>query len=485
MKFRENKIGNSIKWSFAGEALAKLMVPISNMILARILIPEDFGILAAINMIITFVDLFTDSGFSKYIIQNDFESDKEYLDCLNVAFITNLVLSILFWIAIFVFKDGIAQIVGCPGYGNVIAIASIQLIITAFSSIQSAVFKRAFDFRTVFVSKIVMVIVPLVITVPLAIVLKNYWSLIIGSTCAYLFSAIVLTIKSEWKPRFFYSFHLLKKMFSFSAWSLAEALSYWTLSWFDVFIIGSSFTAYYLGLYKNSINMVNSVMALVKATIIPVLFSALARMKDDKSIFENVYYSLQRLAACLLIPMGVGLFIFRNLVTAIIFGAKWMSASNIVGAWALASCFLIVFTSFNAEAYKAKGIPKVLFISDIISLLIIIPVCVYYKQFGFWYLVYARSLSVIVQIVVGMIFMRRFMRFSLLEMISNNIPPLISTLVMGALGMVLQRMAPNYWGEIAAVLVCIIVYFAVLWILFKKKIITDISVLQTNQSIDE
>ena len=131
------KIGKSLQWSTAGEVLAKLITPITNMILARVLAPEDFGILATVIMIITFVDLFTDSGFAKYIVQHDFESENEAINYLNVAFWTNLFLSLVLWVFIIVFRYPIARFVGSSGCENVIVIASSQLIVTAFSSIQT------------------------------------------------------------------------------------------------------------------------------------------------------------------------------------------------------------------------------------------------------------------------------------------------------------------------------------------------------------
>ena len=119
----QNIISKSIRWSGLGEILAKIMAPIANMILARVLMPDDFGVLASINMIITFVDLFTDSGFAKYIIQSDFDSDEELYQFVNVAFWSNFVVSFVLWLLIVIFRNQVAIIVGIPGYGKVIAIA--------------------------------------------------------------------------------------------------------------------------------------------------------------------------------------------------------------------------------------------------------------------------------------------------------------------------------------------------------------------------
>lgn len=481
----QNVISKSMKWSTLGEVLAKIMVPVANMVLARLLMPEDFGILASINMIITFVDLFTDSGFAKYIIQSDFSSEKELYQYVNVAFWSNFTLSFVMWLVVVVFRDSIASIVGNPGYGNVIAVASFQLFLTSFSSIQTALFKRFFDFRTLFVSRIAAAAVPLCITIPLAFLTRNYWSLVIGSLASALIIAIILTIKSKWKPALYYNIAQLKKMLSFSIWSLAEAAAYWLTNWIDIFIIGAAFSAYYLGIYKNSLNMVNSIMALVKASVIPVLFASLSRLKSNQEEFSDVYFSIQRLASYLLIPMGVGLYVFRLFATTLLFGSKWAEASTIVGIWSLSSVFMILYSSFNGEAYKARGIPKILFVFQMVYIMFMLPVCLYFKNIGFWPLVYARGILIFAQILIGLFFMRKYIGFSVFKMICNVIPAIIPSIIMGIVGYCLRQMSDGILWQIISILICVCIYFAVLRLFFRKTISADLHVFRDKYSLKE
>ena len=93
----KSSIINATKWSLITEFLAKLMTPITNLILARLLAPEAFGVVATITMIITFADIFTDAGFQKYLIQYNFKSEEEKTRSITVAFWTNLAISIIIW----------------------------------------------------------------------------------------------------------------------------------------------------------------------------------------------------------------------------------------------------------------------------------------------------------------------------------------------------------------------------------------------------
>lgn len=118
---------NATRWSTITEIVAKLVSPITSMILARLLTPEAFGVIATINMVISFADMFTDAGFQKFLIQHQFKDEQELNQNTTVAFWTNLIISLIGWLIIAIFSENIAELVGNPGLGNVIVIAAVSL----------------------------------------------------------------------------------------------------------------------------------------------------------------------------------------------------------------------------------------------------------------------------------------------------------------------------------------------------------------------
>ena len=181
---------NATRWSTITEIVAKLVSPITSMILARLLTPEAFGVIATINMVISFADMFTDAGFQKFLIQHQFKDEQELNQNTTVAFWTNLIISLIGWLIIAIFSENIAELVGNPGLGNVIVIAAVSLPLTSFSSIQMSRYKRNFDFKTLFYVRIVGVCVPIFVTVPLAFVTRSFWALVIGTIVGNLVNAI-------------------------------------------------------------------------------------------------------------------------------------------------------------------------------------------------------------------------------------------------------------------------------------------------------
>lgn len=465
----KGKIISATKWSAFSQIAAKIITPITNMILARILAPEAFGVLAIITMIVSFVDMFTDAGFQKYLVQREFKDINEKIKYINVAFWTNLGISFFLWGTIVVFNESIAELVGNPDLGIAIIIACIQIPITAFSSIQMALYRRDFKFKTLFFVRMISIFIPLVITIPLAIVGLNYWALIIGTICGRIADAIILTVKSEWKPKFFYSLEILRDMLSFSIWSLIEAIAIWLTIWVDALIIGSFLNEYYVGLYKTSTTMVNSLLALITGATTPILFSALSRLQHDNERFNQTFFKMQRLISILVFPMGMGVFLFSELATQILLGNKWNEASGVIGVWALSSSITIVLGHYCSEVYRAKGRPKLSFLAQILHLVVLVPVCLISAKYGFWVLVYTRSWIRLEGILVHFLLMKYVVGFPVMKMISNVLPMVISSVIMGITGYLLKQLNNGYAWSLLSILICIISYFSLLCLFPKVR----------------
>ena len=455
----ENEISNSTKWSFITEIVARLVSPISNMVLARLLTPEAFGVVATATMVFSFADMFTDSGFQKYLIQHDFKSDNEQERSTTVAFWTNMLLSLVFWALISMFSDPLATIVGSPGMGLVLIVACASLPLTAFSSIQMSLYKRNFDFKTLFYVRMVGTLIPLTVTVPLAFLTHSYWALIIGTLCGNLTNAIILSVKSDWKPRLFYNINVLWEMLSFSFWSLVEAVAIWMTSYLDIFLIGAFLSTYYLGLYKTAMTTTNQLTALIATSMVNVLFPALSRAQNNMEEFRRIFLSFQKKAAFFLLPMGVGVFVYRDFVVSILLGSQWVEAINFLGLWSLVSVVKIIFSNFCSEAYRSLGRPKVSVLVQISQLIVMIPAILYGASHGFDTLCIMRCLVSCELIIVNLIVIKFVADISVLNIVKNILPEIVSSLLMGLIAYMLRILKSGMLWTIFSILICIILYF--------------------------
>jgi len=431
------------------------------MVLARILAPEAFGVVATISLVVSFADMFSDAGFQKYIVQHEFADEDDLTHSVTVAFWTNLAVSVALVAMIVTFRSPIAAAVGNPALGNVLAIASLQLLLTSFSSIQIALFRRSLDFRTLFTVRMVGAAVPLVVAVPLALAGMGYWALVISAIAVQLSYAIVSTAYSSWRPRWFYDVGILRSMFSFSVWSLVEAVSIWLTVWVDVLVISWVLDEYHVGLYSTSVTMVNSLLAVITSATAPVLFAALSRLQDDSVRFNAMFLNTQRYVALMVLPLGVGVYLYRDLATKLFLGSRWAEAAVVIGLWSITSAVVIVFSYFCSEVYRAQGRPKVSVVVQLLHLGFLIPVILISAQFGFAVLVAARSLARLQGVLVNAVFMRRIAGISFATTSRNVLPPLLATLLMAALGLGLQRAGTGTAWSVVSILLCAAAYLGI------------------------
>lgn len=462
-----SKVITATKWSAIAEVAAKLLTPIVSMVLARLLTPEAFGVVTTLTMIITFAEIFTDAGFQKYLVQHEFVDDQDKEDCTNVAFWSNLIMSLVIWSVIAIFASPLAALVGNPGLGHVLIIACASIPLAAFSSIQMALYRRELNFKTLFKVRIVGIFVPLFITVPLAFWLRSYWALVFGTLAVNAVNAILLTWYSKWKPRLFYSFRLLKDMLSFTIWSMIEQISIWLTNYVDVFIVGTMLSQYYLGLYKTSSALVGQLMGLVTAITTPILFSALSRLQNDDLAFKELFLRFQKLVGILIIPMGVGIFLFSDLVTSIVLGNQWTEAGGFVGLWALTSAITIVLSHYASEVYRAKGKPRLSVLAQVLHIVVLWPTIQIAVKYGFEVLYISRSIVRLELILVNIIIMAIVVKISVWSMLKNITPACLSALVMMG-GRYILPSTDSVAISLLYIAICAICYFSTLC-LFKEE----------------
>lgn len=420
----EDSIGKraveATKWSLGTQIVAKLISPITTLVLAHILTPEAFGIVATITMVTSLADVLSDAGFQKYLIQHRYASRNDLLESANVAFWTNLAIALTCWLAIAVFRDPIARAVGNPGLGVVFAVAGVSLPLVALVSVQTALHQRAFDFRILFSSRVGSSLIILAVAVPLALVGWSYWSMVVGTIASNVFLACWLSFGSSWHPRLGYSFVLLRQMLSFSMWTLLETLLSWSTAWAGTFVLGAIMSPYYVGLYKTSISLTSAILGIASAAVMPIVFASLSRYQSDRSKFDDVFYRMQKSLALVLVPMALFLLAFRDPLVAVLLGPQWAETSLFVGAYGAASALVIVFGYLGSEVYRSLGRPKYSILVQLSYLVFLIPTLVISSAKGYAFLSVALPLlRAVVFTGIHFVVCRMYVKLSPWTMIAN------------------------------------------------------------------
>lgn len=469
-KPQSGTIAKATKWSLFTQIIAKIIPPLSSMILARIFAPEVFGIIATVTMVTSFADTFSESGFQKYIISKEYNNSEELTRDSDVAYWTNLGISTLLWIIISVFSTPLCKILGNPGIEIALIVACAQLPITSLSSIQVAIYHRTYNFSKVFWGQLISSISNLCLTLVLAFLGCGFWSIIFGNIAGYLIKAILLTIGSPWHPHLYYNIKRATHIFSFSFWIMAEGMAVWLTSWFDSFVVGNRLSSHDLGIYKNSQSVVNGVLAIPQNSITNVLLVTLSKLRDNDSEYNKAFLNAERLLGYILLPMAAGICIFRKLAVRIAFGTGWEDAEIVVGVWALASVLRILFVSINTAVYVSKGKPKISLYCQLLDMLFLIPTCIFGIRLGFEKFVILRGIIRLDIIIPNFIILSRVFGIKFTSIAKNMFKPIIATLAMSVLAYLLQQIMTSMAWSFAAIGICAVFYFCLLWLIAKDDV---------------
>ena len=464
----QKKTNIAFKWSSITELLAKIITPLINMILARILAPEAFGILATVLMVIAFAEVFVESGFQKFLIQHHFENEDQENRFMSVAFWSNLIFSFGIWFLLIIFCGKVAEIAGNAGCGIPIAISGITIPLYGIIGIQNCKLKKKLEFKGLFYVRIISACVPLVITLPLALIGLDYWSLIIGNISGVLVRSILLVFFGKFRPQKYFSFCDLKYMLSYGIWTFLDGIATWATAWIDTLLISRYMSEYYLGLYKNSISTITSLFTIITAALTPVLFSSLSKLQDDNEKFTGLFISVQHLLCVFLIPLSVGLYCYKEFATLVMFGHDWTEAADIIAIMSITTALRTIFVSFYSDLYRAKGKFFIPLILQLIDVIILIPICVISVRSGFWYLVYARAYAKLILITPELLLAWYICKLNPLKSLRVFIPAVVSSVLMAMLSLILQNIGTSFLWNIISIIICAAFYFVILF-LFKNE----------------
>lgn len=455
------RINSSTKWTFVTEVATKIVTPVTNMILARLLTPDAFGIMATIQMVLAFAEMLADAGFQKFVVQHEYNDDVEKEESVLVAIYTNVFLSFVVWLCIVFFREEIATLAGSPGLGYALAVASCAVPMVAFCSVQLAVMRRNFEFKRLLYFRLIMVVEPLLVAVPLAFFGYGYWALIIGFVGGYAVQSLVVLFGSSVRLRWFYSFQRLREMFAFSMWSFVEAFSIWLTAWSSTFIVGHFLTKHYLGIYRMSGISVNALLGIVGSSVIPVLYSSLSRLQNNREEYCRILFLMQRRTSLLLIPLGVGVFVYRDLARQVLFGSQWVEADMMIGLTAVMTCVVICTCYFCSEVYRSLGSPRVSTLVQVLHVCFVIPV-LWFTAGDFNLLVWSSNLVSIQFILVHFIMMAWLIKINPLFMFANTWHYYFAATIMGLFGYYSRIFVNGVWYDWGSILLCVVVYFGVL-----------------------
>lgn len=307
----------------------RLIGLLSTLILARILTPADFGIIAMASVLVGLVDVLLDLGVNMALIQNRNADDDDY----NTAWTIRLIQATAVTIIIFLLAPLAADYYRDPRVCDVTRLMALGMFIGGFENIGIVNFQKNMDFSRDFRFFFIRRLAGFLVTVTLAIQLESYWAMPLGALAGRTTGVVLSYIMHPFRPRF--SLSRFAKLWSFSQWALLRSIGIYFETQFDRFLVGRLSDASTVGAYT----LADEISAMPSTELLQplgrVLFPAFVAAKHDAQRLRDAYLLALAVQTMLAIPAGVGLASVADRAVLVLLGEQWLAAIPFVQTLAL------------------------------------------------------------------------------------------------------------------------------------------------------
>ncbi len=333
-----------------------------SVIMARLLSPEEFGVIAIMSVFITLSNVFVDSGFSTSLIQ---KKDMVQADCCS-AFYINILMSLVLYAILFLATPFIAQFYEADGLTLYLHVFSLILIIRSFSLVQNALLRKRMLFYLSFRISWVAIIISGIVGVSMAYSGCGVWSLIAQQLSNAFVTVIMQWYWIKWRPQWMFDWKRTKELFNFG-WKLFCA-SFLDTLYNDIYslVIGKIADLKMLSYYNRGKHYPSLGMDIINSTIGSVFLPAFAELQNDREKIKRLAMRGLRNIMFIVTPMLAFLFVFADLITVLLLTEKWLPSVIFVRLCCI-TFFFWPFHTTNLQIITACGRSDVFLILEIIK----------------------------------------------------------------------------------------------------------------------
>jgi O-antigen/teichoic acid export membrane protein len=364
------KMAFGVAWMVGARLAVQMLGVISTLILARLLLPADFGLLAMATSVIALLELMRAFGFDLAIIQRE-EVDRTHFDS---AWTLSVIVGAAIAILIIALAPATAAFYREERLTHILYALAAGWFVDSFMNIGTVAFRRELKFRKEFLFMIAKKLAGFVITLPLAFWLRSYWALVIGIVAGRSLSVLLSYWVHPYRPRF--SLAAARDLLSFSGWVLiSNSLVSMNLRAMD-FVVGRFAGPTALGLFNLSYEISNMPSTELASPINRALIPGYSALVRERASLGKAYLDVLGLQALLSVPAGIGIAALAEPLVTVLLGDKWLDAIPLIGILGLYGA-VVSLSSNQSPAILALGRPRILTILAGARLALLLPALVF------------------------------------------------------------------------------------------------------------
>jgi len=369
------KTRQSMLWFTTLPFIMQVLRFANSIILARLLLPSDFGIIGIISVILYYCDTFSNFGFGKAIIQGD-DITREHF---TSYFSFNIMVSLLFFTGAQIFSSDIAGFFDTPDIADAIKVFAFLFLITACASGPQVKLNRELNFKTLAIIDAIKVISSMTISLTMALNGYGFWSMIYAMLISQAIALVFLLRATRLYPKFSFNLHCLKDLFHFSLWDFIGGQIKLVGESVDKIIIGKMLGMSPLGFYDKALGLARMPNDQISQRLSNVSFSSFSRIQNDKPALDRYFAKIVTINSVLLLPIFAGLIWVSESFTLVLLGERWLPLVPCLKLLALSFVFTslanpIIEMNLAASRVKQQAVIRfVLTFGLIVGLVIVAP----------------------------------------------------------------------------------------------------------------
>ena len=320
----KSKTVKGVSWSFADNIANQGITFLVGLVLARLITPEEYGLIGIILIFVAIFDSIINCGFSNALIRKKDANNLDY----NTVFIVNLILSIVIFIAFFFSAHFIAGFFKQPLLEPLTQVMGCIVIIHAFAFIQRTILIKRIDFKTQMKASVISSVVSGIIGITMAFYNYGVWSLVGQQLSRALLNTICLWLYSHWYPKMQFSWNSFKELFGFG-WKLLVSSLIDTV-WREIYqvVIGKYYSPATLGQYTRAHQFSSIFSSNMTSIIQRVSYPVLSTVQDDKDRLREGYRRVIKVTMLIAFVLMLGLAAVSKSMIQVLVGDQWLIAAG-------------------------------------------------------------------------------------------------------------------------------------------------------------
>lgn len=478
MAFTRGTVIRSFIWKFFERLSTQLIQFVVTIVLARLLLPSEYGIIALITVFLALCNVIVDGGLNTALIQ---KKDADNVD-FSTIFYVSIILSMVMYMLMFICAPMIAGFYEQPNLVPVIRILSLSLPFYAINSIQNAFVAKNMLFKRLFYSSLGAIIVSGGIGIYMAYQGYGVWALVAQSISSQVVTAIIMWYTIRWRPLFVFSMDRFRGLFGYG-WKIFGA-NFITALFVNArkLVIGKFYTSASLACYEKGGHLPSMVVDNVFSSIQTILLPTLSESQDNREQVKSMMRRSTKLSCFLIYPIMVLMIVAAKPLVILLLTDTWIEAVPFVQILCI-SYFFRPITISNWEAIKALGYSDITLKLEVLKKIIDITILIVTAFIGVYAIAIGQVIFNVICVFINLAPNKKLLNYGIREQLIDAVPTLLVALTAGLVVYWIQLLPiHNFFVIILQIITGCVLYLGLSHVIKEESYLYIKQIIKDNKS---